>query len=239
MSKKPKKKICQWCLAEFRRSPEGRSRANNGYNWNGMQLWWPEWVQHTNPDSRLCYRHRLRAAEKTREVFKQRDLDIAGLGFKDYAGYLKSGLWAAIRRKCFDAFGPDCHFCGAAGVQIHHDHYEVRVLCGRNFKALYVTCRCCHSRGSFLRNKDFMSPKQATARMRNLACQEGHGKHIRRKERARKASIAGIELLPAPAFEVEPEHPDLIELRKKRKRAAQQIRKNRRRAARENREQRR
>lgn len=115
-----------------------------------------------NPNSRVCKslvasgKHSRRAERGSRgstyyvpvgvrrvQLFRQ---ELLSLGFKSYADYLDSTLWANIRRDVFTRWGRQCKACGFAATQIHHANYASATLCGDSTDALWPVCGDCHKR---------------------------------------------------------------------------------------------
>jgi hypothetical protein len=64
----------------------------------------------------------------------------------DYALYLKSPLWKAIRKKILNEAGHLCAACSGKATQVHHRDYRPRVLAGEDLSALVPLCKPCHAR---------------------------------------------------------------------------------------------
>jgi hypothetical protein len=62
----------------------------------------------------------------------------------DYAGYLKSAHWHAVRRAAIERAGYRCQLCaGKRDLQVHHNSYE---NCGHELERdLVVLCDGCHA----------------------------------------------------------------------------------------------
>lgn len=62
----------------------------------------------------------------------------------DYAEYLSSENWKAIRSRVFDSVDHKCAGCSAKATQVHHRDYRPRVLDGQDLDPLVALCRRCH-----------------------------------------------------------------------------------------------
>lgn len=76
--------------------------------------------------------------------YRQRDEVLRSLGFPSYAAYLKSPLWARIKRKVFE----NCNtcVCGQPATQAHHRSYKRQYLLGKGqwWRFIVPVCRKCH-----------------------------------------------------------------------------------------------
>lgn len=77
------------------------------------------------------------------QLFRQ---ELLRLGFKTYADYLASTLWADIRDDAFARWGRRCKACGFTATQIHHANYANATLSGDTTDALWPVCGDCHAR---------------------------------------------------------------------------------------------
>lgn len=66
---------------------------------------------------------------------------LKALGFKAYAGYLKSDLWRSIRSKILPA---QCCRCRRPASQVHHSKYTKHNLSGESLRHLHPVCAACH-----------------------------------------------------------------------------------------------
>ena len=114
-------------------------------------------------------------SKKTRRVdpvakritaYRERNRIIRAMGFSDYADYLRSDLWASIRKRVL-AVSSTCHVCRGVANQVHHRSYRKCDLNGTDTRRLFPICGPCHSRIEF-RDSDGekLNPSQATAKMR-------------------------------------------------------------------------
>jgi hypothetical protein len=80
---------------------------------------------------------------------KQRDFVLSSYKFGSYEEYLRSDLWASIRRKVLSG----CHLCscgcGRAAAQVHHRVYSEANLMGESTKGLLGISNGCHRRIEF------------------------------------------------------------------------------------------
>lgn len=97
-------------------------------------------------------------------AYGQRNRNVALLGFKDYAEYLRSPLWFSIRARVLRERS-QCDFCGCEATQVHHSSYSMDVLRGNTTVGLHATCRECHRGGEYDGRKK-LSPGVATKKMR-------------------------------------------------------------------------
>lgn len=71
---------------------------------------------------------------------------LRGMGFKSYRSYLRSALWADIRRRVIERC-PTCVRClSRPATQVHHRAYDPATMRGENLDALSPVCRGCHYR---------------------------------------------------------------------------------------------
>ena len=71
----------------------------------------------------------------------------------DYAAYLRSFAWRALRDRVLERDGGRCVYCGEPAVEVHHENYS-RV--GREqLDDLSAVCRACHLRAERLRRRSF------------------------------------------------------------------------------------
>ena len=103
--------------------------------------------------------------------FKQ---TLAKLGFSSYRAYLRSDLWADIRRRVFATKGRICVGCGGKANSVHHRSYDVGTMSGARLRSLDPICGACHAEIEFT-NK---------GRKKNSLSQAN--KKLNRKKRAKK-----------------------------------------------------
>lgn len=112
------------------------------------------------------------------DSYAARDLLLNALGYPDYAAYLRSPRWAAVRRAFYARPGSrKCRLCPAPAAVVHHLAYGRPVLLGRDLRPLVPLCERCHERVEFT----------PAGRKRSL-----------REARAAYALLAGKVRLPAP-----------------------------------------
>ena len=67
------------------------------------------------------------------------------LGYKTYAGYLRSAHWQAVRKRYAKSKRKKvCECCGDAHYQLHHNSYDN--LGAERLKDLNSLCKICHFR---------------------------------------------------------------------------------------------
>ena len=225
-----KRRLCPWCLKDYKAGAEGK-KARKEKIQGKVRNWPARLYTSTDSGSRLCPAHQAKARRVLDDIFLERAAALRRIGFSSYPAYIKSPLWSRIRDLVFSFLGFDCHFCAEPGAQVHHGLYSLEILAGLDLSALYVVCDTCHKRGSFMKGRELLPPKQATRRMTALACQHGHTKHVRRKEADRRREFPQVPGEHRPQIaEEQPLHPDLVALQSRRKRSAAIVKKNRKRA---------
>ena len=84
------------------------------------------------------------------EWYRIRNYFLRAMGYKTYAKYLKSSLWADIRRQVLDRDGGKCQICASTEkVQAHHRNYEGPTLEGKTISGIISLCRKCHTEIEF------------------------------------------------------------------------------------------
>lgn len=76
--------------------------------------------------------------------YSRRDEILRAMGYGSYGDYLRSPLWAKIRRRVFGRDEGKCRICGERGEQVHHQSYDIRTLKGKKINRLLLLCRKCH-----------------------------------------------------------------------------------------------
>jgi len=76
--------------------------------------------------------------------YQARDRILRELGWPNYGVYLKSELWARIRRSVLKADANTCFRCGRRAWMVHHVHYSRSVLLGHDLTPLLSVCGPCH-----------------------------------------------------------------------------------------------
>jgi hypothetical protein len=79
---------------------------------------------------------------------KQRNFVLKAYGFKNYAAYLQSELWASIRAKALQGATCACG-CGQPANQVHHKAYTEANLIGETLSGLVAINHDCHYRIEF------------------------------------------------------------------------------------------
>lgn len=74
---------------------------------------------------------------------KQRNFVLKAYGFKNYATYLQSGVWASIRAKVLQGATCACG-CGQPANQVHHKAYTEANLMGATSRGLVAINHGCH-----------------------------------------------------------------------------------------------
>lgn len=67
----------------------------------------------------------------------------------NYRAYLKSPLWAKIRRRVLRRDQHRCQSCGGRARQVHHGRYDDATLSGETLEHLFSLCGRCHEAVSF------------------------------------------------------------------------------------------
>jgi 5-methylcytosine-specific restriction endonuclease McrA len=98
--------------------------------------------------------------------YTRRNEILARMGFRSYAAYLASPLWARVRRAFLDYAGLPCWSCGAFATQVHHGRYTKKNLTGESFHHLYALCRRCHEACEFSDDGEKLSPRDSVVRLK-------------------------------------------------------------------------
>jgi hypothetical protein len=186
-----KLKLCPVCLGLYKRSREGvrqRKLAKAGELASWGKNKWPHELYH-NGKTKICAVHASIAHAKCRQLYDDRSVVLASIGFASYADYLQSDLWRDIRECVFELFGNQCSFCGCQANQVHHANYTAETMRGDTYSGLYPVCQSCHTGGEFYSSSEKCTPKVATIRMREKACSNGYSKHVRLVEAFRKERL--------------------------------------------------
>lgn len=93
--------------------------------------------------------------------YASRNRNLALLGFRSYADYLKSDLWRKIRAKVFLVKGRACWICGEYATQVHHNRYHRNDLLGKRLRFLNPICGKCHETIEFRGDDSKATVKQA------------------------------------------------------------------------------
>jgi|SRR6185295_14794952 len=76
--------------------------------------------------------------------YSDRNRMLLEMGFASYAAYLRSQLWASIRRRVYEIKGGWCYLCGRQATELHHNRYHLADLEGRRLRYISPICRGCH-----------------------------------------------------------------------------------------------
>lgn len=88
---------------------------------------------------------RARKRANTAEInYTRRLISVQSLGFEDYADYLRSELWAGIRRRVFERDKMRCRLCNGRAAQVHHHRYDKATILGETLDYMAALCRSCH-----------------------------------------------------------------------------------------------
>jgi hypothetical protein len=76
--------------------------------------------------------------------YRARSGYLRKLGFRSYKEYLRSQLWAGIRKRVFEKKGRKCICCGEHATLVHHVEYTHSNLAGETLVGLEPLCQECH-----------------------------------------------------------------------------------------------
>lgn len=93
-----------------------------------------------------------RLREKRLLQIEQWKKDLLEMGFATYADYLKSHLWASIKRQVMDKAKGKCRLCRKEAEVVHHRRYDRDVMEGKRNCHLIALCRSCHHIVEFNQN---------------------------------------------------------------------------------------
>lgn len=82
-------------------------------------------------------------------AYQSRLRNLKAIGFNSYPEYLRSDLWAAIRRRVFKEISDKCNACNAPATEVHHRDYKTHMLLGHYIGDLVPLCRTCHNHIEF------------------------------------------------------------------------------------------
>lgn len=85
--------------------------------------------------------------------YQHRNQILKEMGFDSYADYLKSDLWASLRKQAMKKYHGICQSCGDKATQVHHKHYSRRLLKGEHIIGLKPICKECHKTIEFDENQ--------------------------------------------------------------------------------------
>lgn len=96
--------------------------------------------------------------------YRYRDENLKAMGFKSYSEYLRSDLWASIRKRALE-MDDKCQRCGKTATQVHHRAYDPATLRGDNINSLSPLCGRCHRKAESQprenREKSYMKLRKA------------------------------------------------------------------------------
>ena len=92
-------------------------------------------------------------------------------GFKNYAEYLRSDLWASIRERVFSLKGRSCVGCRKFATVVHHRRYDGMTMSGGDLRGLVPMCMGCHKKIEFS-GKRKNSLSKANNRLKKLKKQK-------------------------------------------------------------------
>lgn len=81
--------------------------------------------------------------------YAHRNKVLKGIGFDSYSDYLKSDLWASIKKRVLKRDKGKCQSCRQPATSVHHKHYSKRVLLGEHIIGLKAICKECHQKIEF------------------------------------------------------------------------------------------
>lgn len=128
-----------------------------------------------NPNSRQCKSLYIRNGPTKRRRKSARPVSshktpfepfadvLKSIGFRSYADYLSSLLWATVRRQAFERWGSKCRACGKEATQVHHADYSRGTLRGDTLDHLWPVCNACHQAS----HDGAATIGEATARLRD------------------------------------------------------------------------
>ena len=124
-------------------------------------------------------RKKLHKQEKARpdkgmKAYADRQLLLINLGFKDYAEYLTSELWARIRSAKLTPHKV-CVLCDCKSEQVHHLSYDEETLMGRRMSNLVQLCRTCHLQIEFTPTGEKRAMREVNKMLKKRASQTTKG----------------------------------------------------------------
>jgi hypothetical protein len=125
--------------------------------------------------------------------YEHRRENLYQLGFHTYRQYLRSKLYARVRRRAFAAHGPNCRICLRRATEIHHERYRTGDLNGKYVAALHPICRACHEWIQLDADGHVVSVSEANAAFERLRLA-----HLNQRE-LRRATRHGNQPHPAPS----------------------------------------
>lgn len=78
-------------------------------------------------------------------IYRHRNWRIRKLKLaRSYDEYLRTALWASIRRRVLDRDKGQCRVCGNTATQAHHTNYRTAGLTGSSIGSIIAICDECH-----------------------------------------------------------------------------------------------
>lgn len=81
--------------------------------------------------------------------YRERDRVLRKIGYANYQTYLRSPLWASIRKRVLERDGYRCRNCKRPATSAHHKRYHHCELTGYTIKRIIAVCSGCHRRLEF------------------------------------------------------------------------------------------
>lgn len=104
-------------------------------------------------------------------VWAERQVVLAALGYPSYDAYRHSPRWRLIRGMVLARDNHKCG-CGRKATQVHHRRYAEADLLGETLDYMVAICRACHIKGSIdVRGgvRKVLTPAETDARIAALA----------------------------------------------------------------------
>lgn len=118
------------------------------------------------------------------EYTKRNDL-LLDMGYTSYGEYLRSALWAKIRKRVFVRDGGQCVVCGSKADAVHHMRYTRAVFLGQADHHLLSICQTCHTRAEFKGSRK-ASPSEARKSILAVAAKPKRTKRRRNRRNRHK-----------------------------------------------------
>lgn len=103
-------------------------------------------------------------------TYEQRVMSLRALRFYSYLDYLKSTLWARIRKITYAIKGRECFLCGDPACVLHHNSYDYDTLSGRSIQRITPLCENYHERIEFDSTGKKVDVRDACERFLLLRC---------------------------------------------------------------------
>lgn len=102
--------------------------------------------------------------------YAARDALLMVMGFRDYAEYQESKVWAKIRTGVLKNARNRCCVCGDWAVQVHHELYTWKNLSGSDYEHMVAICKKHHTLIEFDdEERKIYDPAVVAQRLRTLA----------------------------------------------------------------------